>query len=392
MQEAIPPSPRPARRPEQRDRRSQRAPARAAEKRPRRARAADGQPKPRSPRRRRGCIAALLFLVVVAGGAAYGVWSTLFRPAASVSAGARVKVTVPKGTSSSDVGHLLAERGIVQNATMFDLRARLDGAAPRLKAGTYTLTTGSSYEAVFAVLVKGPPPIRYTKVTIPEGWTVGQVAARVEKVTGIPSAEFMALATTGAKTFAAEYPFLASNPTDTLEGYLFPKTYEIKEKSSATDVIRMMLSQYAKETKGLDFSYAASKGVSQHGVVTIASIIEREASVARDRPLVASVIYNRLRIKMRLQLDSTVMYVIGNKDKLLLTDLQAESPYNTYLHEGLPPGPIASPGLTALQAAAAPATTDYIYYIMDHKDGSQSFAKSYAEFLKLKAAARKGLK
>ncbi len=328
--------------------------------------------------------------MLVAAGVSAGVWYTLFRPAVDVAAGASVTVTIPKGTSSSQVGRMLAARGIVANATMFDLRARTDGVASRLKAGTYTLVTGSDYAEVFGILEEGPPPVVYTKVTIPEGWTIGQVAARVESATGIPRAEFTTLATTGAKSF--DFAFLQSNTTGSLEGYLFPKTYEVKEKSTAADVIRMMLAQYEKETAGIDFTYAASKGVSQHGVVTIASIIEREASVAKDRPLVASVIYNRLAIHMRLQLDSTVMYVIGNKNKLLLADLQAPSPYNTYLHEGLPPGPIASPGLTALQAAATPTKSKYLYYIMDHKDGSQSFAASYEEFLRLKAAARRGLK
>jgi len=372
---------RPSRRPQPRGRRNERPPARG------------WKPKPkRSTRKRRGCLAALLFAVIVFAAMGGGVWYTLYRTEADVPAGTSVKLTIPKGTSSAAVGRILAAKGIVPNATMFDLRARMEGIAGRLKAGTYTLSTGSDYDEAFAVLTMGPPPIQYTKVTIPEGWTVGQVAARVEKATGIPGTEFTALAQTGAKSFADEFPFLESNPTDSLEGYLFPKTYEIKEKSTAADVIRLMLAQYGRETAGIDFSFASGKGVSQHGVVTIASIIEREASVAKDRPLVASVIYNRLAIHMRLQLDSTVMYVIGNKDKLLLDDLKAESPYNTYLHEGLPPGPIASPGLTALQAAAAPAKTKYLYYIMDHKDGSQSFATGYAEFLRLKAAARKGLK
>ncbi len=285
---------------------------------------------------------------------------------------------------------MLAEKGIVANGTMFYFLGRSEGLGSRLKAGRYTLTTGSDYDAVFAVLEKGPAVIRYTKVAIPEGWTVKQVAARVESVVGIPRDEFTRVATTGAKTF--DFEFLKADPTDSVEGYLFPKTYEVKEKSTAEDVIRLMLTQYGKETAALDLSYAASKGVSQHGVVTIASIIEREASVPRDRPLVASVIYNRLASHMRLQLDSTVLYVIGSKEKVLLTDLQTPSPYNTYLHEGLPPGPIASPGLTALQAAAAPAKSNYLYYIMDHKDGSQSFAVGYAEFLRLKAGAKSGLK
>jgi UPF0755 protein len=126
-------------------------------------------------------------------------------------------------------------------------------------------------------------------------------------------------------------------------------------------------------------------------VLTIASIIEREAQVDKDRPKVASVIYNRLAIGMRLQLDSTVQYALDGKAKLTLNDLKTDSPYNTYLYKGLPPGPVCSPGMSAIKAAAQPAKTDYLYYILTHKDGSQSFATNYADFLRLKAQFKKGL-
>jgi UPF0755 protein len=152
-----------------------------------------------------------------------------------------------------------------------------------------------------------------------------------------------------------------------------------------------MLAQYGEETAMLDYSYAQSKGLTPHDVLTLASIIEREASVATDRPKVASVIYNRLAIHMRLQLDSTVQYALHGKAKLTLADLQDPSPYNTYTHDGLPPGPICCPGLVAIQAALSPAKTKYLYYILTHKDGRQSFATNYADFLKLKAQFKKGL-
>jgi len=327
----------------------------------------------------------VLLLLAAAGGAA---WWTFYRTEVDVPAGRDVQIRVPKGASSTDVGSLLASKGVVGNANMFVMRARSLEAASKLKPGVYDLKTGSDYDAVIGILEAGPKIVYFT-VAIPEGWNIADIAARVEAKTGIPAAEFSELANKGAHEF--DFPFLADNPTDSLQGYLFPKTYQVRKGTGARDVIKMMLTQYAKETSEIDYSYATSRGLTGHDVLTIASIIEREASVAKDRPLVASVIYNRLQKKMRLQLDSTVLYVIGNREKLYLKDLKVESPYNTYLHVGLPPGPIANPGIESLKAAAQPTKTGYMYYIMDHKDGSQSFAVTYEEFLRLKARAKKGL-
>jgi UPF0755 protein len=331
---------------------------------------------------------ALALVVVVI---AFGVWSTLFRAAAGVPAGRTVTVTVAKGASGATVAAQLAKAGVVANATMFRIQAQLMGATTDMLAGTYTFKTGSDYEPVIRQLQAGPQ-ITYVTITIPEGWGIAAIAARVQADLHIPASTFVTLATTGAKRF--HYAFLADNPTDSLEGYLFPKTYQFKVGAAvtATRVIDLMLAQYGAETAGLDYSYARSKGLTPHGVLTIASIIEREASVASDRPKVSSVIYNRLAIGMRLQLDSTVQYALDGKANLTLADLQTNSPYNTYQHVGLPPGPISNPGLVSIQAALAPANTKYLYYILTYKDGRQSFATNYADFLKLKAQFEKGLK
>ena len=338
-------------------------------------------------RRRLRVAFSLLGIVVLAGG--FGVWSTLYRATANVPAGRAVTITIARGASGDQVAAQLANAGVVASPTMFRLRATMLGANGKLKPGTYTLATGSSYEGVIAALTRGPL-IEYITVTIPEGWGIDKTAARMQEMLGIPAAGFIKLATTGAKQF--DFAFLADDPTPTLEGYLFPKTYDFKKGVKAADVIRIMLTQYGIETAGLDYSYARSKGLTPHDVLTIASIIEREAQVASDRPKVASVIYNRLAIGMKLQLDSTVQYALNGKAKLDLNDLKTDNPYNTYFYKGLPPGPICSPGMSAITAAAQPTKTDYIYYILTHKDGSQSFTSSYATFLKLKdQLATKGL-
>ena len=347
---------------------------------------------PRAGRRRRRSAGALIFgiagLVVVLA-AAVAVWWVLFRPVSPQTAGRAVTVVVPKGSSSDAVATMLADDGVVASPTMFRLRAAMLGAIDSLKAGTYDLKTGSSYDAVIARLQAGPS-VTYFTLTIPEGWTITQIAQRVEAKTGIPSSDFTALATTGRSKF--DFPFLAQDQTSSLEGYLFPKTYLVKKGTTADALIRMMLVQYGEETSSLDLSYARSKNLTLRDVTIIASIIEHEVSLDKDRPLVASVIYNRLKAHMRLQLDSTVEYVVGGKPRLSLQDLKTPSPYNTYLHQGLPPGPIDNPGLASLRAAAMPANTAYLYYVLTRKDGSQSFAVTYQQFLALKAQAKKGLR
>lgn len=338
--------------------------------------------------RLRGCLLAVVFIVLVAAGAAGAVWWTLYRAESDIPAGRPVTVEVAKGATTGDIGRLLASKGVVQNSTMFGMKAQESGAAGGLKPGEYEFTTGSDYQPVIAALSKGPT-IVYSTVTIPEGWTIDQVAKRVEEKTGVPASEFATIAKTGAKKF--DFAFLSSNPSDSLQGYLFPKTYRVREGSSAEDVVRLMLAQYGKETADIDYSFATSKKLTERDVLIIASIIEREASRDKDRPLVASVVYNRLKKKMRLEMCSTVQFVLGGKPRLTIKDTRIESPYNTYLHTGLPPGPICGPGLASLKAAAAPATTSYLYYVLTRKDGSHSFSASYDEFLRQKARAARGL-
>jgi UPF0755 protein len=340
-------------------------------------------------RRRRRLLTSLAVLVAVVAVIAFGAWWTLGRRESDVAPGKKIEVTIPKGASTAQVASLLAREGVIDSSMMFNIRARTLGVSSELKPGVYAMTTGSDYDTVARLLSQGPSVV-FVTLTIPEGWTIDQISRRVEAKTGVPAKEFADMARTGKKLFP--FAFLDKDPGDSLEGYLFPKTYQVREKSTASTIIGMMLAQYEKETADVDYSYAVAHGLTEHDVLTIASIIEREATLQKDRPLVASVIYNRLAKHMKLQLDSTVMFVIGNRERLYLSDLKVQSPYNTYLHYGLPPGPIANPGIESIQAAASPAKTGYYYYIMDHKDGSQSFTKTYEEFLRLKAQAAKGLK
>ena len=322
-----------------------------------------------------GTIAAVLLI-----GAAV-TWWVFYWPQHSVPAGKQVSVVIQPGETTEQIGRQLVYAGIVPNANMFRLQARFSPTRGELKTGAYQLTTGSSYESVLKTLANGPV-IVYYDVTIPEGFTAKQVAARFAARAKVPYDEMLALVTKGAPEFVAGHPYLKDAYDGSLEGYLFPKTYRVKQGTSAKDVVEMMLNQFDEETVGIDLTAAKSKNLTLNDVVVIASILQRETKLPQEFPLVASVIYNRLKAKMRLQLDSTVFYVSPEgTSSLTKTDLANPSPYNTYRHAGLPPGPVCNPGLAALKAAAAPATTKYLYYVLTGKDGSQTFTTNYADFL-----------
>ena len=329
-------------------------------------------------------IAILVLVLVVLGVAIAGVLvqRALFaaEPKIAVEEGQPVSVVIATGSTTKTIADQLYKAGVVGSAKEFVNSVKGANVGAELKAGSYEFTTGMPDDVVIDALVIGPI-VKYTKVTIPEGFTNRQVAARVEKAVGIPAAEFLALADEGAAQFSDEHPYLANAYKGSLQGYLFPKTYEIKEGASAADVIELMLDQFDKETSEIDTSFAKSRGLDLNEVVTAASIIEREAKVAKERPLVSSVIYNRLKIGMKLQMCSTVQYILGTtRFRLTNRDIATPSPYNTYLHPGLPPGPIANPGRAALEAAAMPADTRYIYYVLTGKDGSQTFATNARDF------------
>lgn len=339
-------------------------------------------------RRTMGFVVIIVGLILAVGIPAYGVWNILLRPQVTVEAAVPVRIVVPSGSDTKTIAEVLASKGVIENAAMFRLRARVDGIDSKLRPGEYDLTTGMRYKNVVARLLSGPS-LDYVTVTVPEGFTVVQIAERLEKQMGIPAVEFTDLAMKQAASFASGHPLLGGVSTGSLEGYLFPKTYRIAKGSTAREAIEMMLAQFDKELAQVDLSYAESKGLNTHEVVTIASMIEREARVPKERPIVSSVIYNRLSKNMRLEIDATIEYILpGTRPRLLNKHLKINSPYNSYMYGGLPPGPIASPGLASLESAAHPADTEYLYYVLTSTDGSHTFTKTLEEFLIAKEKSR----
>lgn len=313
----------------------------------------------------------------------------------TVEEGTQVEVTVPEGASTKDIASLLYDAKLI--ATTGDFASAVDraGASTSLKPGTYEFTGGTSADDLVAQMEQGPS---VDVVTIPEGSTLKQTAKLVAQATDnrITAKAFRKQARK-ASSYANDYSFIKdasySNSSsssapygNSLEGFLFPKTYNIKKTATADDVIRMMLDQYQQETASLDYSQAKKSGLTRYEVLILASMVEKEAA-ADNRATVASVFYNRLKKDMPLQSDATVAYAVGHDPSP--SDLKVDSPYNTYLSTGLPAGPICSPGLDSLQAACQPDDTDYYYFYFATDASGQMqyyFSKTYKQH---QAAIRK---
>jgi len=289
---------------------------------------------------------------------------------------ADVSLTIPRHASSAVIGDILYAKGLIRSPLVFNLYVRCTGVDGQLKAGLYHLSAGLSLPRLTNLLIQGPPDAR--EFTIPEGFTLSQIADLLaQKGLTTRQAFFQAVARD-----QFPYPFLSGLPSGPhrLEGYLFPDTYKVGSDISTYDLIDMMLGQFDYEIKKLHYARrAAAAGLTLHQAVIIASMVEKEAKVDRERPLIAGVIENRLRRGMPLQVDATVEYALGgNRAKLYYKDLRVNSPYNTYKITGLPPGPIACPGTASLLAAVEPARTDYLYYVAK-PDGTHAFATTLAQ-------------
>jgi UPF0755 protein len=299
--------------------------------------------------------------------------------------GTTVAVTVPPNSSTASIASILSGAGVIRNATVFRFYAKTEGAGALLP-GTYHLRKNSSYDSVISALEKGPP-IVYQKFTIPEGFTVAQIAARIGALPGRSPDAVMAAATSGQ----VQSRYLPAGQTN-LEGLLFPATYEVRADDSDVAILQKMVSTFEDNASNLGVDQAAATlGVTPYQVVIVASMVEREAKLDEDRGPIASVIYNRLHQGMLLQIDATLMYGQNITDPAKI-DKKSTSPYNTYAIKGLPPTPIASPGIPSLTAAATPPSTNYLYYVLIDANGKHGFASTAADFAKLEAEARsKGL-
>ena len=322
-------------------------------------------------RRRRVVAAALVVLAVLAVG-----WFlvSLFQPFKG-DGGDQVRVVIPKGAGVGDIGDLLEERGVVSSSFFFSLRARLSRKGGDLKPGTYRLRKDISAGAALDALTNGPPSNIVT-LTIPEGRSRREVARIVDR-----SLEGSYLAASRRSHLLDPRRYGAKRATS-LEGFLFPATYDLKRGRPVRVLVIEQLTTFREKFQRANMRYARSKNLTPYDVLTIASMVEREAAVAKERPLIASVIYNRLRGGIPLGIDATIRFATNNWTRPLTNrQLHTASSYNTRTHPGLPPGPIGSPGLASMRAAAHPARTKYRYYVVKPGTcGEHAFSTSYAEF------------
>jgi uncharacterized YceG family protein len=330
-------------------------------------------------RARVGALIALAAAVAV-------VWflASLFQPFAGTGHG-RVIVLIPKGSSASKVGSILARDGVVSSGFFFDLRALVEGRRGELHSGRFLLRHDESYAAAIAVLSKPPPATIAVKVVIPEGETRLQIAS-IAAADGLSGSYMAASAERSSLLSLATYG--APRRTSSLEGFLFPATYDMTAGEPVSRLAAEQLTAFRERFGAEEIRRARELNVTPYQLLTVASMVEREAQLPGDRPKIAAVIYNRLRLNMPLGIDATIYYAVEQAQgiatytgELTLAQLHIDSPYNTRTHRGLPPTPISNPGLASIQAAAHPAHVPYLYYVAGADGcGEQVFSTTYAQF------------
>ncbi len=328
-------------------------------------------------RRRRPATRAALAVILVVVAAAAWLAISLYEPFKG-DAGAVVPVTIPKGATPGDVGDLLARRGVVGSSFFFGLRTRIEGKRGDFKAGTFRLRKDMSYAAAIDALTHNPPAPKVIRVTIPEGRSRSEIAP-IARQAGLKGSYVDA-----SKRSAALKPrrYGAPKGTSSLEGFLFPATYELKPGAKASALVADQLEAFRTNIGKVDLRRAKRKNLTTYDVLIIASMVEREAGVAKDRPLIAAVIYNRLKDGMPLGIDATLRFALHDWDRpLRVSELNRDTPYNTRKHTGLPPTPIGNPGLDSIKAAAHPASVDYLYYVIKPcGNGAHAFSSTDAQF------------
>jgi UPF0755 protein len=328
----------------------------------------------RSPRRMPRRTLLLVAIVLIAGAAWF--LSNLYQPFKG-DPGARVAVKVPNGATVGQIADLLQRDGVIDSSFYFGLRAAIAGQRGGLKSGTFTLRKDMSYGDALTALTHNPPPPPVVRVTIPEGLSRREAAPIVEQdgITG----DYL----TASKRSKALNPHRYGAPKGTgLEGFLFPATYELRRHATARQLVAEQLAAFKQNLAGIDLRYARSKNLTAYDVVVIASMVEREVAVAKERPLVAAVIYNRLHQGIPLGIDATLRFALHDwTHPLRVSELASTTPYNTRNHQGLPPGPIGNPGLASIKAAAHPAHVGYLFYVVKPGTcGQHAFSSTDAQF------------
>ena len=336
-------------------------------------------------------IVTILFVIILAGlGYGYSVYSGYQKEYAGTETkeGTDVVIEIPQGSSTKAIAQILKEHGLIKYPSAFVKRVKESEYRGVLQYGTFTLNTGmNTWQMIEIIGAHEEAAQAIGKITIPEGFSVEMIAARAAEQGICTQEEFLQ----AANAVDYQYDFLADIPADAklnykLQGFLFPATYDIYEGMTARDLVEDMLEAFAVTYNSSMRSKAAELGYTAFEVVTRASIVEREAKVTEERPIIAGVINNRLAIDMPLQMCPTALYPVTkgmyDKGEVLIEDTQYDSPYNTYVYEGLPVGPICNPGAASISAVLNAEVHEYLYYHVDDPNvGNHIFTKDYQEHL-----------
>ncbi len=340
----------------------------------------------------------LVVLILMIGGGYYGFQQWNAGSGTDVDlASEPVTVTIPEGTGARDVAQLLEDNGVVRSASAFTASVTIGGQASQIQAGTYELDPSSSTETILEVITTGPPAADTYTITIPEGLTVAETLARMGDTEGSPyTAEQWreALALVALPEWVPPREGGLPEGAEAFEGLLFPDTYEFTVEQPADEVLTRLITQ--TDSVLTEVGASTRNDLSLYQTLTLGSLIEREARVAEERPIISSVIHNRITDGIALQIDATVVYGIlvatgERKDRLLTTDYQFDSPWSTYVYPGLPPTPISGAGRAALEAAAAPADSGFYYYVVENQEtGTHRFSETLAQHNQAIAEIRGG--
>jgi len=337
------------------------------------------------PSRIRTFLIVLFVLGLICTVTPYYLYNNLLKPV-SIKNNTEQVVVIPKGASTSKIANILKSEKLIKSPEVFKFYCKQNHFDGKFKAGKYSLNQSMSVMDIVKELSSGNAKVGIIKITIPEGFELRMIAKKVEESGLCTAANFLKAA--NSKDY--DYSFVRDMPKrkNQLEGYLFPDTYEFYNDATPEDIVNRMLSRFAEVYNNNYKQQAEKRKLTTDQVVIMASIIEREAKRDDERKVVSSVFYNRIKYSIRLQSCATIQYVLKERKAVLsFKDTHLDSPYNTYQNDGLPPGPIASPGLKSIEAALYPDKTDYLYFVA-RNDGSSVFTKTYAEHL----AAQKKIK
>ncbi|MDK2804637.1 MAG: hypothetical protein PWR23_1645 [Peptostreptococcaceae bacterium] len=321
----------------------------------------------------------LVLIFIIIGGIFIG-YKSLISPVSNDTS--LIEVDISDGSSLKSAARLLEEKNLIKNETAFLIYAKIN-SLENIKSGSYSLNKSQNVEEILQILNKGSKPIGI-KITIPEGYEIRNIAEKLESA-GITDFDSFISDTSNVDLYKSQYPYLNLPEVKSLEGFLFPDTYYISKEATNEQIIKMFLDRFSEiyEEQQLE-SKIQKSGLNINEFITLASIVEREAVKKEERPIIAGIFYNRLSIQMPLQSCATVQYILKERKPVLsIADTKIDSPYNTYLIKGLPPAPIASPGLDAILATSNPQQTKFLYFVAKG-DGGHEFSETYEQHLQAK--------